>query len=257
MDHLLQLVQKSAFGPQLRKLAKLIPTGSIVPIVSGPLKGMRWVVGSSNHGCWLGTYETEKLSIIRQWIKPGMVVYDLGAHVGEYSMIFSKEVGPTGKVFAFEPFGENAVNLLKHIQLNNLDNVVLVQAATSNRSGLGVFSVHASNYMGSLAQETSGPIMQVPIFSLDSLVNELGFPVPNLIKMDVEGAESNVLSGANNLLKESCSIWFIALHSDEQKQKCLGILSDYKYNLFALDGSKIKTSLDIIAVDEIYALPDN
>ncbi len=81
---------------------------------------MKWIVGSSNHGCWLGSYELKKQNQLVKYLKPGMIVYDIGAHVGFYTLIISKAVGPNGMVYAFEPFPDNIIFLKKHISLNKL-----------------------------------------------------------------------------------------------------------------------------------------
>jgi hypothetical protein len=68
---------KSLIGKFLRAvLNTLIPPGKILPILQGPTRGMKWIVGSSNHGCWLGSYELEKQRILKKYLKEGMVVYD-------------------------------------------------------------------------------------------------------------------------------------------------------------------------------------
>ncbi len=72
-------------------------------VVQGPLRGKRWIAGSSNHGCWLGSYELAKQRKVIELVRPGMVCWDVGAHVGFYTLLFAELVGPLGRVFAFEP----------------------------------------------------------------------------------------------------------------------------------------------------------
>jgi len=67
----------SRIGKILRKILKLTPKGFVFPILQGPAKGMKWIVGSSNHGCWLGSYELKKQKQIVKYLKPCMVVYDI------------------------------------------------------------------------------------------------------------------------------------------------------------------------------------
>jgi hypothetical protein len=69
---------------------------------------------------------------------------------------------------------------------------------------------------------------------LDELVEKQGFPPPDVIKMDVEGAEGDVLLGARSLIKQHGPTWFISLHGEEQKQKCRDILESFSYDLFSL-----------------------
>jgi FkbM family methyltransferase len=182
-----------------------------------------------------------------------MVVYDIGANAGVYTLLFSRRVGRKGKVFAFEPFGENAANLLHHINLNKLENVTLVQSAVSDKSGLTSFSMSKSNSMGVLSNERT--LLRVPTITIDDLLEKFDFPLPHLVKMDVEGAEAAVLVGAAKLLSYHSTIWFVALHGRDQKRACQRIFEDSEYELFELDGSQIRDPLEYLDVDEIYAAP--
>ena len=245
---------RSRFGKTLRLPLKLLPGSFVMPIVSGPIKGMKWQVGTSDHGCWLGTYELAKLKEIERWLRPGMTVYDIGANAGIYTLFFSRAVGPEGRVFAFEPLGENSVNLLHHIQLNRLENVVLTQAALASCSAMSSFQLGSiGNSMGKLT--TGNTQLRVPTVSMDELITKHNFPLPDLIKMDVEGAESEVLCGASALLSQRATVWFIALHGDQQKELCQNVLTSYGYRIFSMDGEMITAPLVNSSYDEIYALP--
>ncbi|MFN2453698.1 MAG: FkbM family methyltransferase [Pyrinomonadaceae bacterium] len=244
---------RSAFGKALRLPLKLLPKALVLPILSGPMKGMKWRVGTSDHGCWLGTFELTKQQAIWNQVRPDMVVYDIGANAGIYTLLFAKAVGHNGRVFAFEPFAENVTNFLCHTRLNHLENVVLIQAALSSGLGLSSFKAGATNSMGALTGDATP--LQVPTFSMDELVSTYGFPSPDFVKMDVEGAESEVLAGASTILKEQSAVWFIALHGDEQKQNCQEILEAHHYRLFTLDARPVTYRLETSTHDEIYAVP--
>lgn len=241
-------------GRLLRLPLRLIPKSRVVPIAMGPLKGMRWRVGSSIHGCWLGTYETVKMRVIGRWLRPGITVYDIGANAGMYTLLSSRAVGPRGRVYAFEPLGQNAMNLVSHVLLNNLDNVVVAQAALSGETGLAFFAPSGSNAMGRLADGPTAYL--VPTYSMDGLTGLCGFPMPDVVKMDVEGAESRVLSGAKAVLSHRSAVWFIALHGSTQRRRCQDILMSFGYRIFTLDGGEVTGRLADIREDEIYALHD-
>lgn len=81
---------KSALGKLLRAPLQLIPADLVVPIIQGKLRGNRWVT----HGCWLGNYEYEKQRLLRNSVRPGSVCFDIGAHVGFYTLLMSRVVGP-------------------------------------------------------------------------------------------------------------------------------------------------------------------
>jgi len=234
----------------LRLSLRLIPKTSIVRVRAGLNKGMKWIVGSGTHGCWLGTYESEKQSTLKQFVKTGMTVFDIGANAGFYSLAFSRLVGVEGEVWVFEPSAENADYLLKHVRLNQLHNVNLIQAAVSDKNGIVGFQTTGCHATGHITDTSQ---CWVPTVSLDSLIAENIIPVPDVIKMDVEGAESLVLNGAKDLLKKKKTTLFIALHGDNQKQHCAEILRSAGYEIHLLDGQSA-TSGELTS-DEIYAIP--
>ena len=134
----------SFVGSILRLPLRLIQKGSVVSVRKGINQGMKWVVGTSIHGCWIGTYELDKQSVVERFVKPGMTVFDIGANAGFYTLAFSRLVGDSGHIYAFEPFAENANNILKHVALNALSNVSLMQMAVSDRQGVVGFHIAAS-----------------------------------------------------------------------------------------------------------------
>src|SRR5436853_6940153 len=93
----------SIVGRMGRAALGLVPKRAVGPILQGELKGCKWVVGSSIHGCWLGSFEFEKQQLFRQYVKPGMTVYDIGANVGFYTLLSSRLAGSEGAVYSFEP----------------------------------------------------------------------------------------------------------------------------------------------------------
>ncbi|MBN8636124.1 MAG: hypothetical protein J0M07_12425 [Anaerolineae bacterium] len=93
--------RQSLIGQLLRLPLALMPKSARVPILQGALRGRWWIAGSSNHGCWLGSYEFDKQQRLSAHVQPGMVVYDIGAHVGFYTLLAAQLVGPGGHVFSF------------------------------------------------------------------------------------------------------------------------------------------------------------
>ncbi len=116
----------------IRLPLKFVPKGLVVPILSGPARGLKWVTGSGTHGCWLGTYERDRQQQLTELLKPGDCFLDIGANVGFYSVLASRIVGATGQVHSFEPFPRNVDYLQKHIELNRLTNVTVHPLALSD-----------------------------------------------------------------------------------------------------------------------------
>lgn len=234
---------------------RLIPKSAILPVLSGLNQGQKWTVGSSIHGCWLGGYELAKQTALKKFVKSGMTALDIGANTGFYTLAFSRLVGKDGQVWAFEPLAENVCHLLQHVKLNRLRNVTVVQAAVGAQSSIVEFHIAQNNSMGSIANGSEQILggYKVPVVSLDALVQEQKIAVPDLIKMDIEGTESLALEGAKMLLREHKTIWFIALHGEEQKERCLEILRGYNYRIYALDETEFNGAY--VENDEIYAIP--
>lgn len=242
---------KTLFGKMLRLPFKLIPKRTIVPILSGINKGYRWRVGSNIHGCWLGTYEADKQRLMNLLVIPGMVAYDIGANAGFYTLALARLTGNEGAVYAFEPLAENAANILDHLQLNCCKNTALYQMAVADRNSISAFQIAQSNSMGCLASDGK---YWVPTVAIDSLIETDQLAAPDVVKMDVEGAEAKVLEGASKLLGMKKTIWIIALHGMEQRRKVGRILTEHGYRIFRLDGMEIDGGN--IDTDEIYALPN-
>jgi FkbM family methyltransferase len=187
---------------------------------------------------------------MRRFLSPGMLVFDIGANAGFYTLAFARLVGPSGRVWAFEPYAENVRNLLRHVELNALENVSVVQAAVTSAVGISGFSIAQNNSMGSIS-ETSGYL--VPTISVDEFCRQRGIRAPNLMKIDVEGAETQVLEGARGTLSEGKTVIFLALHGPEQEQRCIASLDALGYRLVHLDGQGACERP--LHSDEIVALP--
>jgi len=195
---------KSPIGKLVRLPLKLIPNHTALPILQGALKGKKWIKGSSINGCWLGTYEFDKQLLFQKYVKPGMVIYDVGANAGFYTLLSSVLTGKTGKVFAFEPVPSNIFYIKRHIELNLLDNTTVIKKAVSDKITKLKFTLSSNPSMGHISEEGE---IEVETISLDEFVKQGNSP-PDLIKMDIEGAEFDALSGAKEILKTKKSIIF-------------------------------------------------
>lgn len=148
-------------------------------------------------------YEPE-LASLRQFVSEGDSVIDVGAHHGAYTVALARLVGPTGHVLAFEPASRSAATLLRNIELNELSNVEVKQAALGNTPGSGRLSLHSDSSRNQLAPKTSSPKFanrteSVAVLTLDEAARRR--PVKYL-KIDVEGAEALVLAGATRILTQ-------------------------------------------------------
>jgi len=216
MERLIQ--HDTVLGRVVRWPLRMVPPGLVVPVLQGPLRGWRWVVGSTNHGCWLGTYEHQQQRAMARHIRPGSVVYDVGANVGFYTLLAAKLAGTSGRVVAFEPLPRNLAFLKQHLRINDVSNVVVVPGALANTNGVCAFDETGEPSMAKL-QPDGG--MKVEVATLDQMVAVLELPDPDVIKIDVEGAELDVLQGGENVLRRTHPTVFVSTHSDRLKADCL------------------------------------
>jgi len=131
-------------------------------------------------------------------IKSDDTVFDIGANIGYYTVIAAKIVGPKGKVFAFEPDEENAEELTRNIRLNKLTNVVVITSALSDKVGYAYFARDSSN-PGESRISRAKTDTKVRTITLDEFMKVWKIRNLKIIKMDVEGAEVKVVSGAKSL----------------------------------------------------------
>lgn len=154
----------------------------------------------------MARYEPGTTRLFQETVKPGMVVVDIGAHVGYYTLLAANKAGPTGKVFAFEPEQGNHAILLKNIGMNGYDNVVATRMAVSDRTGNTTLYITAldsgrhSVYHHGLPERGSATVETT---TLDAFLESEEWPRIDLIKIDVEGAEVAVLDGMSQLMGES------------------------------------------------------
>lgn len=227
---------KSIVNAAIRLPLRAIPKGTVVPVLSGQLRGSRWVVGQGTNGCWLGTYEPLTRMWLSSMLGPGRVAFDVGANVGFFTLLASRLVGSSGSVVAFEPMPSNVAALRRHMELNQVRNVTIFEAAVSDHHGTARFSPSWNPSMGRLSE---GGELEVEIVSLDDLVGGGTVPAPDLLKVDVEGAEMQVLLGGLRCLRENRPAIVLSAHSWCLFEECRALLVGLDYVLdIAKDGSE-------------------
>jgi FkbM family methyltransferase len=237
VTRLAQVPSSSLRGKAMRLPLRLIPSDLEIPILLGPMRGYRWIVGSGNHSCWLGVYERTKQVTFAATIPPGAIVFDVGAHVGFYTLLFARLVGSTGRVIAFEPSTRNLQFLRRHVKLNHIGNVEIIEAAVSDSDGTGAFAEHSSSYNGALDASGTTRVRQVKV---DNLCASGRIPFPNVIKIDVEGAEDLVLAGARSTIAGASPTIFIATHGREVDARCVQLLGSMGYTIVPMAGDPLE-----------------
>lgn len=152
-----------------------------------------------------GVWEENLTGIFEKLIRPKMVVVDLGANVGYYTLLAAEKVGEEGKVFAFEPEPSRFRLLEKNVGVNDCSNVVLVQKAVSDRTGVTRLYLDPRHNKGDhrLYNSFDGrESVAVDTTRLDDFFKDGNYRI-DLIKMDIQGAEMAALEGMEKVLKKN------------------------------------------------------
>jgi FkbM family methyltransferase len=239
----------SQYFAMIKKLLSIplgmVPKSRQMPILTGRLRGAKWIVGAGNHSCWLGIYEHKKRRLFEKVVRSGGIVYDVGAHAGYYSLLASLLVGPRGLVYAFEPVPGNLYYLREHLRRNEIKNTKICACAVWDSIGPMKFQEHQNSSMGRLDEAGS---LEVKAASLDLLHATGKIRPPDVIKMDIEGAEYEALKGARNILTDYHPIIFLATHEAGIHNRCIELLETFKYKISPIGSKNILTTDEIIAV---------
>lgn len=149
-----------------------------------------------------GAHEPFETLYFEQWLRAGMTVVDVGAHVGWYTLLAARRVGPSGRVVALEPDAENRARLERHVSDNRITNVHIVPKAAAETVGVAWLQQDPANTGGHrlVREGQSTRAGRVETTSLDALLEGSGARV-DVIKMDVEGAELSVWRGMGRILR--------------------------------------------------------
>ncbi len=199
-------------GPLRRRAARLIRNVPI-HIRSGPNAGRRWSLAVSGRGTWGGGYEAGRFDAWGRLVRPGDHVWDVGAHYGYATLIAAHVAGPAGKVTAFEPSAFNRWYLERHLSWNRVDADV-VPVALADVEGTSDFGGRG----GSVAFHLGGEGEVVDVRTVAGVVAD-GRALPTVVKVDVEGAEAEVLAGFPDTI--SPPLLFLSVHRPELLDPCL------------------------------------
>lgn len=222
-----------------RGLNRAAPSGlTEVTIAAGDLAGYTIRLDMQvDKDYWLGTYEPELQSALRELVPAGAVVYDVGANIGYVSLLLAKAAGEKGRVYAFEALPSNLEQLLRNVELNRMQaRVTVVPGAVTQAPGPVCFLVHASGGMGKAAgsagrEDLYQAEITVDGISLDDFVYGQGNPPPQVVKMDIEGGEVLALPGMARLLTDARPLMLMELHGPESSRAAWETLTAAGYEI--------------------------
>lgn len=195
-----------------------------VKVESGLAEGLYLRLNPTLEGnYWLGYHEPELQENLRNLCRRGCVAYDVGAYLGFFSLAIARLAGPAGRVLAFEPDHGNCERIQEHANRNHLSgSIQVVEAAVWSYSSpsLPFRSGGIRKSYGGLAADgvvpvlADGDTLAVRSVSLDEFAAQ-GNPLPDIVKIDVEGGECEVLKGAEKVLSQSRPVLCCEVHRAE------------------------------------------
>lgn len=220
---------------------RIAPPGeSVVSIRSGPGEGLKLPVRlKSEKYYWTGAHEPHVQRALESLLAPGMIFWDVGAHIGFVTVMAARMVGEHGQVVSFEPMPETATRLRHAIELNGFRNVTVLECAVDDQEGEKI--LHPPKPTGSLDPGTDQPTtmwtlvdevgaaggVTVDCRRLDDVANELGRP--DLVKIDAEGAEVEVLASGATLLQDHKTKAIIEITDNETLKRARALLPDHRF----------------------------
>ena len=218
--------------------------------------------------------ESFPFAMLRHFVRPGDVVYDCGANLGLYDRFLVANLG-AGRVVAFEPSAENRRFLAANLALGGIaDRVTVLPMALADEDGLAEFQVDdVQTASGTLSKVTGGepsegrrnlrlgPLTeQVLCRRLDTVMAEEGLPLPEVMKIDVEGAEPLLLRGAAGLLRERRPKLVVELHGAAVAREVITLLDGFGYACAATVSPRIHASgygpVDLSTLPQVKGLYD-
>lgn len=188
-------------------------------IQRGVGKGLRFDPGGAHASYLLGMNEPDLQDALKEILRPGMTFFDVGSTVGFQCLLAARLVGPSGRVVAFEPVPDNARRVVHNASLNHFDHVtVRVEALGGSDSEAASFRLSVIPTAGRLANLNTMPqfpagTMDVRLRKLDTIMRDPDMPIPDVIKIDVEGSEADVLSGAMATINRYRPTLMVELHA--------------------------------------------
>ena len=221
---------------------------------------------------FFGEREKHETKIVNSLVAKGDTVFDIGANVGWYTTLISNLIGQSGKIYAFEPIPQNFKNLTKALELNNCaDNVILFNNLCGEKVGVGSIYEFPNLHPGLCSAK---PIVnqkkiehKIKIVVLDEVIKKFEIERIDFIKIDVEGAELEVLKGCITALKNKL-INSIMIEVNEERSSAFGYSFQsvfdliytsapyevYKINSYIPHLRKLQTTSDFYTGDNLFFL---
>jgi FkbM family methyltransferase len=226
-------VVKETFHVSAGSPPDYLPTGLTIEGETRICAPSRWESGFSAH------HEEQVVRLLPELVKPGDVVFDVGANIGLFSIRFARLVPPDGHVYCVEANPVCVYFLRANMELNGLTNYDILPVAVSNAARSCEFVLNYDNLTlgltadASFFPDKSGHKILVEACSLDELIHDYALRLPDVIKIDIEGAEAAAVSGMMSTIGVARPIVIIELHGRSAALETLRLLdrSHFRYQV--------------------------
>jgi FkbM family methyltransferase len=201
--------------------------------------------------------EADLFAFLRQTIRPGDVVLDVGALVGVYAVLAARWSQPGGRVIAFEPTPSSAALARRHAAFNRVDGVEIevIEAAASDKPGRATLHEYDASHMpfvnslAPAADATAAPVTRdVVVVTIDDVCRARGV-VPSVVRMDVQGAEVHALRGATETIRAAARLSLVV----EMHPQCWPAFGVTEDDVRATLGDLGLTARPLVAGEKLYA----
>lgn len=211
--------------------------------------------------------KTENKQPLYQLVKPGMIVFDIGANFGETLLNIASITGRAGKVYGFEPMPYIYNKCLKNINLNKFENIILENKALGDKAELlQLNEPDNSNSGGTYVTKIVGNNrrgLTIESITLDQYVQQKGIQLIDLLKVDVEGFETNVIKGGISSIEKFKPILFLEFSDENLKRTgssavdLIQLLHQLDYSVHDVNGNKITTeNTSVFKHTDVIARPN-
>jgi len=209
------------------------------------------------------SYEKCEVNLFKKLVSKGMVVVDIGANIGYFTLIAANLVGAKGKVFAFEPDSDNYALLIKNIEINGYQNVIPVQKAISNKTGTTDLFLYEQNKGQHTLYKPSSywKSIEIEAITLDDYFAEQQDSI-DVIKMDIQGAEILALQGMDKIIKQAPGLKIFTEFSPPKLRACgsspeefLKKVTEYGFKLHFIN--ERKNRIEPIDIDRLIDMQVN
>lgn len=232
-------------GPALQKayLSLVVGEGRVRRIKNGPLTGAkyyhyRWSTPSAD--LVETNWNDHMPAVLAKEIKGKKCFFDIGANWGFYVLLANRHRDAGCQIVAFEPHPQSAKELGTQITLNHVEQAIVIQAAVSNQIGTLDFVDTGSaigQQLAAVSDRQQARTITVPTTTLDAASANYG--PPDIIKLDVEGAENMVLTGGSETFTKHRPILLVEVHGEERSGPFYDLMDSYNYRCVTMDGQTV------------------